>query len=53
MAGWLNEIQTRVDAVIHNLLSVDAVFLLQIRVETRGNILNDGIPARMERRIVN
>jgi hypothetical protein len=49
VASWLNEIQTRVDAVIYNLLPVDAVFLLQIRVESSGNIFNNGIPARMER----
>ena len=30
MASWLNEVQTSMDAVIHDLLSVDAVFLLQI-----------------------
>lgn len=53
MAGWLNEVQTRVNAVIDDLLSVDAVFLFQIRVESGGNIVNDGIPARMERGMVN
>ena len=53
MAGWLNEVQTRVNAIIDNLLSVDAVFLFQIRVKSRGNILNDGIPARMEQGMVN
>jgi len=36
------------DAVIHDLLSVDTVFLLQIRVEPSFNILNDGPPASME-----
>ena len=47
VASWLNKVQTSMDAVVHNLLSVDAVLLLQIRVESSLDILDDGFPARM------
>ena len=33
------------DAVIHNFLAVDSVFLLQIRVKPSFDVLNDGPPA--------
>ena len=36
------------DAIVHDFLSVDAVFLFQIRVETGFNVLDNRFPARME-----
>ena len=48
MPSWLDEVQASMDAIIHNLLPVDAVFLLQIRVKPGFNVLDDGFPARAE-----
>lgn len=45
MACGLNEVQTRVDAVINNLGTVDAIFLLQVRIEPRLNVLDNRLPA--------
>ena len=45
MTGGLNEVETGVNAVVNDFLPVDAVLLLEIRVETRLNILHDGLPA--------
>ena len=45
MTGRLDEVQTGVNAVVNDFLSVDAVLLLEIRVETRLNVLHDGLPA--------
>jgi hypothetical protein len=36
------------DAIIHDLLPVDAVFLFQIRVETGFDVLDNRFPARMK-----
>jgi len=47
VTSWLDEVQTSVDAIIRDLLSVDAVFLLQIRVESGFDVLNDGLPTSM------
>lgn len=44
VSSWLDEVQTSMDAVIHNLLPVDAVFLLQIRIKPGFNVLDDGFP---------
>ena len=41
----LNEVQAGVDAVVNDLLPVDPVLLLEIGVETRLNVLHDGLPA--------
>jgi len=45
MSRRLNEIQTRVDTVVYDLHAVDAIFLLQIRIKPRFNVLYDGLPA--------
>jgi len=45
VAGWLDEVQAGMDAVVNDFSPVDAVFLLQIRVEPRFNVLDDGFPA--------
>jgi hypothetical protein len=45
VTGWLYEVQASMDAIIHDLLPVDAVFLLQIRVKPGFDVLNDGFPA--------
>ena len=42
---WLDEVQASMDTVIHDFLPVDPVLLLEIRVETRLNVLHDGLPA--------
>lgn len=45
MTGWLNEIKTSVHTVVYDLLAVDAIFLLQIRVETRFDVIHYRLPA--------
>ena len=45
MTGGLNEVETGVNAVVNDFLPVDPVLLLEIRVETRLNVLYDGLPA--------
>ena len=45
MAGRLNEVQTSMDAVVHDFLAIDPVLLLEIRVEPSFDVLNDGSPA--------
>lgn len=48
MTSRLDEVQACMDAIVHDFLSVDAVFLFQIRVETGFNVLDNRFPARME-----
>lgn len=45
VAGGLDEVQARVDAVVDYLLPVDAVLLLEVLVEAGLDILEDGLPA--------
>lgn len=45
MTSRLDEIETGVDAIVNNLLPVDAVLLLEVRVETSLNVLHDRLPA--------
>ena len=46
VSSGLNEVKTRVHAVINNLLAVDAVLLLEVRVEPRLDVFDDRPPAR-------
>jgi hypothetical protein len=48
VTGWLDEVQASMDAVVGYFLPVDTVFLFEIRVKTRFNVLNNGFPARTE-----
>lgn len=45
MAGRLDKVQARVDAVVDYFLSVDAVLLLEVGVEARLDIVENGLPA--------
>ena len=45
MTSRLNEVEASVNAVVNDLDSVDTVFLLEIRIEARLNVLDDGFPA--------
>ena len=45
MTSGLDEVQASIDTVIHDFLPVDPVLLLQVRVETRFNVLDDRLPA--------
>ncbi len=45
MTSRLDEVQAGVDTVVHDFLPVDPVLLLKVRVETRLNVLHDGLPA--------
>jgi hypothetical protein len=42
---WLDEVQTSMDAVVDDFLSVHPVFLLKVRIEPGLDILNDWFPA--------
>lgn len=46
MASGLNEIQACMDTVVDDFGSVHAILLLEIRVEPRLNVLDNGFPAR-------
>jgi len=48
VTGRLDEVQTGMDAIIHEFLPVDAVFLFEVRVETGFNVLGDRFPAKMK-----
>jgi hypothetical protein len=43
--GSLDKVEAGVDAVVDDLLTVDAVFLLEIRVVTRLDVLENRPPA--------
>lgn len=45
VAGWLDEVQAGVDAVVDHLLSVDPVLLLEVGIEAGFNVLHDRLPA--------
>jgi hypothetical protein len=40
----LNEVQTGVDTIVDNFLTVDLVLIFQILVESRLNVLDDRSP---------
>lgn len=44
MTCRLNEVQTGVHAVINDFLSIYAILLLQVGIEARFNVLNNGFP---------
>ena len=44
MTRWLNEVETGVDAVVNNFLTVDPVLVFQILVESRLDVFNDWPP---------
>ncbi len=44
----LDEVQASMDAIVHDLLPVDAVFLFEVGIETGFNVLNDRFPTGME-----
>lgn len=48
VARGLDEVEASVNTVVNNFLPVDAVLLLQVRVETRFNILNNRLPATQQ-----
>ena len=45
MTRRLNEVQTGVDTIVNDFLTVDLVLVLQILVESCLNVLNDWSPA--------
>ena len=45
MACGLDEVEACMDAVVDDLASVDTVFLLQVGIEARLDVLNNGLPA--------
>lgn len=48
VARGLDEVEASVNTVVNNFLPVDAVLLLQVRVETRFNILDNRLPATQQ-----
>lgn len=49
MACGLDEVEACMDTVIDELLSVHAVFLLEVGIEARFNIFDDRLPTVQER----
>lgn len=45
MTGGLDEVDAGVHTVVNNLLTVNPVFLLEVRVETRFNVIENRLPA--------
>jgi hypothetical protein len=45
VSSRLNEVKTSVYAVVNNFHTVNTIFLFQIRIEPRLNILHNGLPA--------
>lgn len=45
VSGGLNEVQAGVDSVVYDLLTVDAVLLLEVGVEPGLNVLDNRFPA--------
>lgn len=45
MACWLDKVEACMDTVVDELLSVHAVFLLEVGIEARFNIFDDRLPA--------
>ena len=45
MSCWLNEVETRVDAVVGDFLPIHSILLLEIRVKARLNVLHYRFPA--------
>lgn len=45
VTGRLNKVDAGVDTVVLELVAVDAVLLLEVVVETRLDVVNDGLPA--------
>ena len=46
VARWLNKVQAGMDAVVNDLLTVDLVFIFQILVKSRLNVLYNWSPTR-------
>ena len=44
MTGGLDEVEASVNTVVYNLETVDAVLLLQVRVKTRLDVIENGSP---------
>jgi hypothetical protein len=45
VACRLNEVETGMDTIVNNLQAVDTVLLLEVGVETRFNVIENGLPA--------
>lgn len=45
MTGGLNEVQARVNTIVHNFLAIDTAFLFEVSIESRFDVLDDGFPA--------
>ena len=41
----LDKVEAGVDTVVNDLLAVDATLLLEVRIESRLDIVEDGLPA--------
>lgn len=49
MTSGLDEVQAGVNAVINNFLAVNPVLLLQVGVESRLDVIHNGLPAEETR----
>lgn len=51
MSSWLDEVKTSMYTVVNNFHTVNAIFLFQIRIKPRLDILNNGLPAAIVKNI--
>lgn len=47
MTGGLDEVEAGVNTVVYDFQAIDAVLLLQVGVETRLDVIQDGPPAEI------
>lgn len=44
MTRWLNEVQTGMDTIVNDLLTIDPILVFQILIESRLDVFNDWSP---------
>ena len=44
VAGWLNEVDAGMNAVVHNVHAVDLVLGIEVRIEARLDVLDNWTP---------
>lgn len=45
MTGGLDKVETGVHSIVDQLSTIDPVFLLEVSVESRLDVVDDGLPA--------
>ena len=48
MTSGLDEVETSVNAVVDDLLPVDTILLVKVRIEPRLDVIDNGLPAGID-----